>query len=93
MACAGEMVAPGRRDPTLAPESKRPWLSCAGESGFRCEIDLEVEHRGQEAVQVPCMFPLSENHYLQITLTSSELAGQRDKASIFLTIQDYLLWF
>ena len=53
MACAGEMVAPDRHDPILVPESRKPWLSCAGESGFRCEIGLEVEHRGQEAVQTP----------------------------------------
>ena len=53
MACAGEMVAFDQLDPILVPEPRRPWLSCVGESGFRCEIDLEVEHRGQEAVQTP----------------------------------------
>ena len=50
-ACAGGRVTVGQCDPIQAPVPKRPWLSCVGESGSRCEDDLGVEHRGSEAGQ------------------------------------------
>ena len=53
MACAGGRAALGQFDPIQAPGPTRPWLSCVGESGSRCEDDLGVERRGREAGQVP----------------------------------------
>ena len=53
MACAGGRAVLGQFDPIQAPVPRRPWLSCVGESGSRCEDDLGVERRGREAGQVP----------------------------------------
>jgi hypothetical protein len=38
------------------------------------------------------LIPLLQEVTFQVTIPSVELAGQCDKASIFLTMQDYLLW-
>ncbi len=53
MAYAGERVTFGQFDPIQAPVPRRPWLSCVGESGSRCEDELAVERRGLEAGQDP----------------------------------------
>ena len=53
MAYASERVALGQFDPIQAPGPRRPWLSCVGESGSRCEDDLGVDRRGSEAGQAP----------------------------------------
>jgi len=53
MTCAGERVTFGQFDPIQAPVPRRPWLSCVGESGSRCEDELAVERCGSEAGQEP----------------------------------------
>lgn len=53
MACAGGRAALGQFDPIQAPASRRPWLSCVGESGSLCEDDLGFERRRREACQAP----------------------------------------
>jgi len=53
MACADGRVTLGQFDPIQTPGPRRPWLSCVGESGSRCEDDLGVERCGSEAGQEP----------------------------------------
>jgi hypothetical protein len=63
MACAGGRAAFGQFDPIQAPVPTRPWLSCVGESGSRCEDDLGVERRGREAGRAPWIFTICEKSF------------------------------
>ncbi len=60
MTCADGRVTLGQFDPIQAPGSRRPWLSCVGESGSQCEDDFGLDRRGWEASQAPWKFPLCE---------------------------------
>jgi hypothetical protein len=92
MACVGERAALDQVDPIQPPGPRRPWLSCVGESGSQYGDDLGFERRGWEVGQAPWILSLSEI-ILRASLALVNWRVNEGKASIFLTIQDYLLWF